>query len=167
MVTMISQFEVELKVVMYMQSLLKICLATPELLEDEKQSSLSQNCFATLNLLEYPHSKIFYNYIGELKQKIEETLGIDLEYFYMHMVDYTNGGFMRKHNHDHNEDYSFILYLNTCDDGATVLHLEEPYIVQPKLGNLLLFSSSISHSSHYSKSKQVLVGGLKVKQKEF
>ena len=82
---------------MYMKSLLKLCLSTPELLKDEKQSSLSDNCFATLNLLEFPHSYIFYNYIGELKQKVEETLNLtDLEYFYLHLVDYTNGGCMRE-----------------------------------------------------------------------
>jgi len=164
---MIDQFRIRPQIVMYMKSLLRLCLSTPELLKDEKQSSLSDNCFATLNLLEFPHSYIFYNYIGELKQKVEEILNLtDLEYFYLHLVDYTNGGCMREHSHDHNEDYSFILYLNDCDDGATVLSLGEPYYVLPSEGNVLVFSSSIPHSSNYSKSKQVLVGGLKVKQME-
>ncbi len=69
---------------------------------------------------------------------------------------------MSKHSHKHNEDFSFILYLNDCDDGHTVLHLESQYRIKPQKGTVLLFSSSIPHSSEYSKSKQVFVGGLKV-----
>ena len=56
------------------------------------------------------------------------------------MVDYTNGGIMSKHSHKHNEDYSFILYLNDCLDGATVLHLEQYRVIQKRYG--LLFSSN-------------------------
>ena len=66
--------------------------------------------------------------------KSEEVAGQILNYHYMHMVDYTNGGIMSKHSHKHNEDYSFILYLNDCLDGATVLHLNEQYRVIPKKG---------------------------------
>ena len=89
-------------------------------------------------------------------------VGEVLNYHYMHMVDYTNGGIMSVHSHKHNEDYSFILYLNDCVDGATVLHLENQHKILPQKGKVLLFSSEIPHSSEYSRSKQVFVGGLKV-----
>jgi len=90
-------------------------------------------------------------------------LNLPFNYHYIHMVDYTNGGIMKKHSHNHNEDYSFIMYLNDCNDGCTVLHLGCEHRIQPRKGTVLLFSSSIPHSSEYSKSKQVFVGGLKVK----
>lgn len=163
---MIQTIEVGNNIVGYMISLLNICLATPELLKDTKQSSLSSNCFSTLNLLDFPHSDIFYNYIGELKTVAEEKIGKKLEFFYLHMVDYTNGGIMAEHSHNHNEDYSFILYLNTCDDGYTVLSLNKSVKIRPEQGKMLLFSSYIPHMSEYSDTKKVLVGGLKVKQKE-
>ena len=158
---MIKKFEVSEKVTEYFTLLLKVCMANPEVI-DYKQSSLSPSCSATLNLLDFKMPEKFYNYTGRLLKRSEEVTGQILNYHYMHMVDYTNGGIMSKHSHKHNEDYSFILYLNDCLDGATVLHLNEQYRVIPKKGTVLLFSSMISHSSEYSKSKQVFVGGLKV-----
>ena len=158
---MIKKFEVSEKVTEYFTLLLKVCMANPEVI-DYKQSSLSPSCSATLNLLNFKIPDKFYNYTGRLLKRSEEVTGQILNYHYMHMVDYTNGGIMSKHSHKHNEDYSFILYLNDCLDGATVLHLNEQYRVIPKKGTVLLFSSMIPHSSEYSKSKQVFVGGLKV-----
>lgn len=157
----IKKFEVSEKVTEYFALLLKVCMANPEVI-DYKQSSLSPSCSATLNLLDFKMPEKFYNYTGKLLQKSEVVTGQILKYHYMHMVDYTNGGIMSKHSHKHNEDFSFILYLNDCDDGHTVLHLESQYRIKPQKGTVLLFSSSIPHSSEYSKSKQVFVGGLKV-----
>lgn len=158
----IKKFEVDEKVTEYFTLLLKVCMANPEVI-DYKQSSLSPSCFATLNLLDFKMPEKFYNYTGRLLRKSEEATGEILRYHYMHMVDYTNGGIMSVHSHKHNEDYSFILYLNDCFDGHTVLHLKNQYRVTPKKGTVLLFSSLIPHSSEYSKSKQVFVGGLKTK----
>ena len=164
--SMIEEFFVSEKIVAYCKSLLKLALTSPEIFKDKVDSSLSPNCFATTNLLQFPHASIFYNYIDALRIKCEELININLEYTYLHLVDYSNGGTMSEHQHDHNEDYSFILYLNTCEDGATVLTLREPYKVLPVTNKVLLFSSYISHMSEYSDTKKVLVGGLKVKQKE-
>jgi len=158
----IKKFEVDEKVTEYFTLLLKVCMANPEVI-DYKQSSLSPSCSATLNLLDFNMPEKFYNYTGRLLRKSEEATGEILRYHYMHMVDYTNGGIMSVHSHKHNEDYSFILYLNDCSDGHTVLHLKNQYRVTPKKGTVLLFSSLIPHSSEYSKSKQVFVGGLKTK----
>lgn len=159
---MIKKIEVDEKVTEYFTLLLKVCMANPEVI-DYKQSSLSPSCSATLNLLDFKMPEKFYNYTGRLLRKSEEATGEILRYHYMHMVDYTNGGIMSVHSHKHNEDYSFILYLNDCSDGHTVLHLKNQYRVTPKKGTVLLFSSLIPHSSEYSKSKQVFVGGLKTK----
>jgi hypothetical protein len=164
---MIKVFNVEENIVEYMTSLLKIFLAKPELVKDIKQSSLSANCFSTLNLLKILHNNNFYNYIDELKTIIELHVDKELDFFYVHMVDYANGGIMNKHSHDHNEDYSFILYLNTCDDGYTVLSLKNCLKIKPEQGKMLVFSSNIPHSSEYSNSKKVLVGGLKVTRNVF
>lgn len=158
----IKKFEVDEKVTEYFTLLLKVCMANPEVI-DYKQSSLSPSCSATLNLLDFKMPEKFYNYTGRLLRKSEEATREILRYHYMHMVDYTNGGIMSVHSHKHNEDYSFILYLNDCSDGHTVLHLKNQYRVTPKKGTVLLFSSLIPHSSEYSKSKQVFVGGLKTK----
>lgn len=158
----IKKFGVNEKVADYFLLLLKVCMAKPEVI-DYKQSSLSPSCSATLNLLDFTLPDKFYNYTGELLKKSENVLNLPFNYHYIHMVDYTNGGIMKKHSHNHNEDYSFIMYLNDCNDGCTVLHLGCEHRIQPRKGTVLLFSSSIPHSSEYSKSKQVFVGGLKVK----
>jgi hypothetical protein len=163
---MVKEFFVSEKIVAYCKSLLKLALSAPSLFKDNKQSCLSSNCFATLNLLDFPHADIFYNYIDTLRIKCEEFVGQNLEYVYLHLVDYSNGGTMGEHKHSHNEDYSFILYLNTCTDGQTVLILRQPYEVLPSANKVLLFSSYIPHMSEYSDSKKILVGGLKLKQKE-
>lgn len=163
---MVEEFFASEKITRYFLSLLQLSLSSPSIFKDQKQSSLSSNCFATLNLLDFPHSNIFYNYIDALRIKCEEFVGYNLEYVYLHMVDYSNGGTMGEHKHSHSEDYSFILYLNTCNDGQTVLLLREPYEILPQVNKVLLFSSYISHMSEYSNSKRILVGGLKLKQKE-
>ena len=80
------------------------------------------------------------------------------------MISYDAGGYMTRHSHEHNEDYSFILYLNTCKDGATVLHYDDcEHHIAPERNKMLVFSSDTEHSAKFSDSKQILVGGLKLK----
>jgi hypothetical protein len=84
------------------------------------------------------------------------------------MIDYSNGGRMSAHNHSHNEDYTFVLYLNTCEDGETIVrspYVNNPAIINPVNGRLLLMSSNIDHCANHSSSKRVLVGGLKIVNK--
>ena len=157
------EFLVEDGVSNYSNLLLDFVSTHPEVFRDEKKSSLSGDCFYTLNLLDYIDSEIFYNYIDKLRLLCEDFLSRRLKYFYVHMINYENGGKMDVHKHDHNEDYSFILYLNSCTDGETILYTSEgEYKVTPEKNKVLLFSSKIPHSATYSKSKRVLVGGLKV-----
>lgn len=158
------EFLVEDGVSNYFNLLLDFVSIHPEVFRDEKQSSLIGNCFYTLNLLDYIDSEIFYNYIDKLRLLCEDFLNTKLEYFYVHMINYENGGKMDVHKHDHNEDYSFIFYLNSCDDGETILHTNEgQYKITPEKNKILLFPSSIPHSAAYSKSKRVFVGGLRIK----
>jgi len=136
-----------------------------DFLKETKLSSLSKNCFATVNLLKYEQEEIFYQMIAELQLICSKILESKLEYTYIHLVDYTNGGIMRPHSHEHAEDFSYILYLNTCADGNTVLkYKNSTKSVTPIKDKILLFSSKIVHSSNYSNSKKVLVGGLKIKR---
>lgn len=157
------EFLVEDNVSNYFNLLLDFVSTHPEVFRDEKQSSLSGDCFYTLNLLEHIDSEIFYNYIDKLCLLCEDFLSRRLKYFYVHMINYENGGKMNVHTHDHNEDYSFILYLNSCNDGETILHTTKGhYKVTPERNKVLLFPSNIPHSAAYSVSKRVLVGGLKI-----
>lgn len=148
----------------YFNLLLNFVSKYADIFKDNKNSSLSDNCFSTLNLLEHIDTKIFYNYIDILRELCELRLNKRLKYFYLHMIDYENGGKMKIHNHIHNEDYSFILYLNSCNDGATVFYINgTQYKCAPEKNKLVLFSSNTFHSAEYSCSKKILVGGLKLK----
>ena len=161
---MIKQFFVEDEVSDYFNLLLLFVSDNTDVYKDSKNSSLSSNCFSTLNLLDKVPSEKFYNYIGILLSLCQRELNLNLEYFYIHMVNYENGGNMKIHQHIHNEDYSFILYLNSCTDGNTILHLDnKTHKVIPVKNKVLLFPSNIPHSAEYSNSKKVLVGGLKLK----
>jgi len=158
-----NEFLVEDEVSNYFNILLEFVCNYPKVFKDERQSSLSGNCFYTLNLLNYIDSEIFYNYIDKLRLLCEDFSNRQLKYFYVHMINYENGGRMNVHKHDHNEDYSFILYLNSCNDGETILHTTEgEYKVTPEKNKVLLFPSNIPHSAAYSKYKRVLVGGLRI-----
>lgn len=159
----IFEFLVEDEVSNYFNLLLDFVSTYPDVFKDKKNSSLSGRCFYTLNLLDYLDTQIFYNYSDKLRLLCKNILNLKLKYFYIHMIDYKNGGKMNVHTHNHNEDYSFILYLNSCNDGETILHTTEgEYKVTPERNKLLLFPSNTPHSAAYSKSKRVLVGGLKI-----
>jgi 2OG-Fe(II) oxygenase superfamily len=161
---MIKEFFVGDEVSNYFNLLLLFISDNFKIFKDNKNSSLSSNCFSTLNLLDIIRTEKFYNYIGILQSLCEQKLNLKLKYFYVHMIDYENGGEMKVHQHLHNEDYSFILYLNSCTDGKTILHLgNKKQQITPIKNKVLLFSSDIPHSAEYSNSKKVLVGGLKLR----
>lgn len=135
----------------------------PEIYRDITNHCLSPNCFATKNLLEVADNLIFKEKIIFLKNLCQKYISETIDYFYAHMIDYRNGGDMLIHKHDHNEDYSFIYYLNDCNDGYTTLYLNKPIRIKPEKSKILLFSSDVYHSSTFSKEKKIFVGGLKNK----
>ena len=138
-----------------------------DLYADENYSSLSNDCFATTNLLGLVKDNVFDEYIGYLKDICEASINRNLSYQYLQKISYDAGGYMTRHSHEHNEDLSFILYLNTCKDGATVLHDDyEDHYITPKQNSILVFSADTEHSAKFSDSKRILVGGLKLKNYE-
>lgn len=149
----------------YFNKWLEYFMLREDLYGDETYSSLSDDCFATTNLLGLVYSKdnVFEQYLGYLKNICQATINEKLSYHYLHMISYDSGGYMSRHSHEHNEDLSFILYLNTCKDGATVLYGDvEDHYITPKRNNILVFSADTEHSAKFSDSKRILVGGLKL-----
>ena len=129
---------------------------------DETHSSLSEDCFATTNILGVVKDPVFDEYIAYLKDIVEAVTNKRLSYHYLHMISYDAGGYMTRHNHEHNEDISFILYLNSCKDGATIIHEEKDYHIIPQRNRMLIFTADSEHSAQFSDSKRILVGGLKL-----
>tara|TARA_B100000427_G_scaffold136173_1_gene113227 strand:- start:86 stop:571 length:486 start_codon:yes stop_codon:yes gene_type:complete len=155
--------ECERYITEYFDKWLKYFMMRSEWYRDETYSSLSEDCFATTNILGIVKDPMFDEYIAYLKDIVESVGSKKMYYHYLHLVSYDAGGFMTRHKHDHNEDFSFILYLNTCKDGATVLHYDDTeHHVLPERNKVLVFSSDTEHSAKFSDSKRILVGGLKL-----
>jgi len=155
--------ECERDITEYFDKWLKYFMMRSEWYRDETYSSLSEDCFATTNILGIVKDPVFDEYIAYLKDIVEAVSSKKMYYHYLHLVSYDSGGFMTRHKHDHNEDFSFILYLNTCKDGATVLHYDDiEHHVLPERNKILVFSSDTEHSAKFSDSKRILVGGLKL-----
>ena len=148
----------------YFNKWLEYFMLREDLYADENYSSLSNDCFATTNLLGLVKDNVFDEYIGYLKDICQASINRKLSYHYLHMISYDAGGYMTRHNHEHNEDISFILYLNSCKDGATIIHEEKDYQVIPQRNRMLIFTADTEHSAQFSDSKRILVGGLKLKQ---
>jgi len=156
--------ECEYNITEYFIKWLKYFMIRSDFHRDETHSSLSEDCFATTNILGVIRDPVFDEYIAYLKDIVEAVTNKKLIYHYLHMISYDAGGYMTRHSHEHNEDYSFILYLNTCKDGATVLHYDDcEHHIAPERNKMLVFSSDTEHSAKFSDSKQILVGGLKLK----
>jgi hypothetical protein len=96
-----------------------------------------------------------------LKLTAEKVFHCKLLYHYIHFIDYTTGGCMDYHTHEHAEDFVFILYLNDCTDGETNFHLKRVVSLIPKKSQVVFFECDVDHSASFSTSKQVLVGGFK------
>ena len=114
-----------------------------------------------LELLDFKEDNIFQECLNNILQNIKNLLGLNLYYCWVHFVEYFEGGYQDIHNHKHNEDYSFVLYLNTCSDGETYFNVEPPISILPNKNNMILFSSNIDHGAKTCYNKKVLVGGLR------
>jgi len=77
--------------------------------------------------------------------------------FYVHYIEYFNGGFQTIHNHFNSEEYSFILYLNDAVGDTVFSHTT----ITPKKGLLVIFDSRLDHSGKESINKKILVGAIK------
>lgn len=150
------------EILIYFSALLDTLQKASKKYRDVTNHCLSPNCFASNNLLDLLKDDLFVKNINFVLEDCQNYIPDKVEYFYMHMIDYQNGGDMLIHKHDHNEDYSFILYLNDCDDGYTTLYLDKPVRIKPEKAKILIFSSDVYHSATFSKNKKILVGGLKI-----
>lgn len=105
--------------------------------------------------------------LTSLRKRLEKKCGVKFEYNWVHMVRYDQDGYQEQHKHDHNEDYSVIVYLNDCDDGSTfyVLNEKRNVIMEsiPKRGKCVMFPASVLHGGYpTSGEKKILVLGLRV-----
>jgi hypothetical protein len=133
-----------------------------------KNSSATYNGIQTHNMLTFGEKDVEYQ-LNIFKNKIEKKCGTNFYYHWSHLIEYENSGHQKIHKHDHNEDFSIILYLNTCEDGETIFHINQvrniTYTCLPKRGKCIMFSSTIYHGANKSFSnKRVLVLGLKLKE---
>ncbi len=154
----------------------KICYDFLNLL-DEKENKLdfdfvlkyaTVNGYQTKNLIDLTKEEnLIGSHFKTIKDIIENHIDAKFEYHWIHAIKYQKDGFQERHKHSHNEDCSFILYLNDCSDGETNFYVNPErsiqYKIMPEIGKLIVFSSSILHDSEKTnQDKKVLVGGLKI-----
>ena len=122
----------------------------------------TQNGVQTENILklsDFCNDGPFYRTLHRLRRIAEQQTGFNFELRHIHMIEYNYGGYQTPHTHDHNEDYSCILYLNTCDDGETrfpdhgINHF-------PEEGKMVIFPATAYHgASETTSGKKILVMG--------
>ena len=93
----------------------------------------------------------------------------DLEIDHIHHIKYKPQGIQRVHTHEFFEDYSFILYLNNCNDGHTIIYdFPKPHILTPKRGEITIFKSYLFHEGlETNSSKEIIVGSIREINKEW
>jgi hypothetical protein len=139
--------------------------------EDVSQQTSTYNGKQTSNMVSKVEpsllSHLLHRYFIPAHRKIKPSRYsvTELEIDWLHFIEYFGGGEQMGHTHVNNEDYSFILYLNDCSDGATIFYGPDPSIspleVLPKKGKLVIFPSYIYHKAKVTNSnKKILVGSL-------
>lgn len=115
------------------------------------------------------HDPAVDEHLAGIKRLLEQGTSIRFAYHWAHLIDYDIGGYQRVHDHAQNEDYSFILYLNSSRAGQTTFLLNpDPDLrlalsVSPTKNNLVLFLAQMRHEGKpVIGGKQVLVGGLRM-----
>lgn len=122
-------------------------------------SSASQDAEQTNNLSRNQYlNPILRNIIDEIN--FEKAL----YYRWFHMISYNHQGYQQKHDHKDTEDYSYILYLNSCTTGGETffeMPNEKIVCVTPVKNKLIFFPSHFTHwGGRVVDSKKVAVGAL-------
>lgn len=93
----------------------------------------------------------------ELKNMVDNHIHTKFQYTWIHAISYDSNGYQNKHKHNHNEDCSFILFLNNCDDGETNFYVNEfrniQYKIKPERGKLVIFFFINTSRCRQNKSK--------------
>jgi len=86
----------------------------------------------------------------------------DYQYRWFHMIDYEQGGSQEAHHHARTENYSYVLYLTSCNHGGeTCFKLDQEIQIKPKKNTLIFFPSTILHWGNTTiDHKKVAVGAL-------
>ena len=117
-----------------------------------------------LNLKDFINDGPFYRTMQRLTLITEREIDVKLQMHHIHLIEYDTGGYQTEHDHSHNEDWSIVLYLNTCNDGDTYF---------PSLGinhfpvknKMVIFSAYAKHGANETNSgKKILVMGFKVEE---
>jgi hypothetical protein len=102
--------------------------------------------------------------IEEILHKILSYLPYpnDYQYRWFHMIDYEQGGLQAAHDHARTENYSYVLYLTSCNHGGeTCFKLDQEIQIKPKKNTLIFFPSTILHWGKTTiDHKKVAVGAL-------
>ena len=131
--------------------------------------------YQTENLLDWNDDE-YQNFLdSSLLEIISSNLNVPpnkIWYYWTHMLEYYDGGFLGVHNHKHNEDFVVFIYLNDCDDGETTFflndHCEEyrertKIKIMPKKYLGACFSSLVMHQGEITTSnKKIFVAGVRV-----
>ena len=115
-----------------------------------------------LNLSDFQEDYKFQGALKNILEIVQYLLQSKLHYYWVHFVEYHSGGYQGLHNHAHNEDYSLILYLNTCKGGETCF--ESGVVCTPKKNHMMIFQANINHKAKETQSwdnKKVLVCGMR------
>jgi len=131
--------------------------------------------YQTQNLLNWEDDEYQYFLDTSVLDIISSVLNIEKDriwYWWTHMLEYSDGGFLGVHNHKHNEDFVVFIYLNDCDDGETTFFLNddcEEYRERTKIKILprknlgACFSSLVMHQGEITTSnKRIFVAGVRI-----
>ena len=120
-----------------------------------------------LGLNDFQRDIKFQECLKKVLHNAEKGLQLKLHYYWVHLIEYKRGGFQTEHNHALNEDYSSILYLNTCRGGETyfIEESQPPVSFPPEKRKMITFPSHINHgakkTSSWFTNKKVLVCGMR------
>ena len=111
---------------------------------------------------------------NNILNRIPELIGLDderIDIFTHNFWDYRDGGYVKKHSHFGKDDFTILIYLNTCETGRTGFYFEDegmnnryPSIrVTPTKGLACCFSGDMQHDVETTlEPKKTLVIGIKV-----
>ena len=145
-----------------------IPLQEPTGFSNDKKNSGYQSS----NLLLWEDKEFQFFIREKLYDFICKNLGIPgIRYYWVHILEYENGGSMDIHDHKHNEDFVFFIYLSSCQTGDTIFYLNDESMkrtsvrIKPEKGMGACFSSLLPHKGEYTEeNKKIFVVGLRVQQ---